>query len=338
MYRIDKEGVVQADDTPGKEPTADNVVKDMKAAASKQNSMVLKQVNLYGKQVVDKMIKDNIPPTPANYMIYFEKLLEDKPASQKQNISNILEIEKVEDFDYVLKIENNIHSGFAHIKTMMDSISQIYSKINTLRNITKTKREEIAKGSNKLALVSYDEDLQAISDLMTKQQKSLKDQYNKISEVIKTFNNESIFDKKFDVYNKKYLFKTIDSEKSNVENFGYESTLLALKIKKRSLENVRLTRDKELIIKTVGKMILKRSRRSDIIAHLDDGVFMIVLKHTTKEQAEKTIASIDHMIGFSNYIVDSESIDIEVEYALSKIIPNRSREQIIATALEGLPH
>ncbi|MCH9813895.1 MAG: hypothetical protein K0U47_08140 [Epsilonproteobacteria bacterium] len=338
MYRIDKEGVVQTDGTEGNELSLDSALKEIKPPTSQQNNMVLKQVNLYGKQVVDKMIKDNIPPTPANYAIYFEKLLEDKPVNQQQNISNILDTEKVEDFDYVMKIENNIYTGFGHIKTMMDSISQIYSKINTLRNITKTKREELAKGSNKLALVSYDEDLQAISELMTKQQKTLKEQYTNISEVIKSFNSESIFDKKFDVYNKKYLFKTIDSEKSNVDNFGYESMLLALKVKKSSLENVRLTRDKELISKTVGKMILKRSRRSDIIAHLDDGVFIIVLKHTTKEQAQKTIWSIDHMIGFSNYIVDSENIDIELDYALSKITPRKSREQIIAEALEGLSH
>ena len=339
MYSIDKEGIVKSDGTEGKQiNNKDNIIKDMSPASNKQNTIVLKQLNLHGKQVVDKMIKDNIPPTPANYTIYFEKIMEDKPLAQKQNISTVLELEEVEDFDYVLKIENNINEGFTNIKAMMDIISNVYTKINKLRTITKTRKEEIAKGSNKLSLVSYDEDLSAISEVLTKQQNTLKEQYNNMTAIIKNFNNESIFDKKYDVYNKKYLFKIIDSEKANIKNFGYESTLLALKVKKSALENVRLTRDKELIIKTVGKMILKRSRRSDTIAYLQDGVFIIILKHTDVEQAQKTIASIEHMISFSNYIVDSQTIDIELDFALSSINPDKTKEQIIAAALEKLPN
>ncbi len=339
MYSIDKAGVVKSDGTMGTSASGNTIVKDIHSDSSNQNSIVLKQVNLYGRQVVDKMIKENIPPTPANYAIYFEKLLEDKPLSQRQNINSVLELEEVEDFNYVLKIENNINEGFTQIKSMLDVISNVYTKINKLRTITKVRKEELTKGSNnKISLVAYEEDLEAITSVLTKQQGALKEQYTKMANVIKDFNNESIFDKKYDVYNKKYLFKTIDGEKANVKNFGYESTLLALRVKHSALSNVRLTRDKELIIKTVGKMILKRSRRSDVIAHLQDGIFILILKHTDMDQAQKTIASIEQMISFSNYIVDSQTIDIELDFAVSKIVPNKTREQIIANALEVLPN
>lgn len=338
MYSIGKDGVVKSDGSEGMTLEGDTVIKEMSDETIKHNNVVLKQVNLYGKQVVEKMIKDNIPPTPANFAIYYEKLLEDKPLNQRQNINSVLELEEVEDFDYVLKIENNINEGFAKIKAMMDTISNVYTKINKLRTITKQRKDEMTNGgSNKISLVSYEEDLEAITSVLTKQQSSLKTQYVNMSNVIKDFNNESIFDKKYDVYNKKYLFKTIEAEKANVNNFGYESTLLALSIKQSSLRNVRLTRDKELIIKTIGKMILKRSRRSDVIAHLQDGIFILVLKHTDMAQAEKTISSIEHMISFSNYIVDSETIDIKMNFALSKILSNKTKEQIIARALERLP-
>jgi len=259
--------------------------------------------------------------------------------SQRQNINSVLELEEVEDFNYVMKIENTINDGFVQIKSMLDVVSNVYTKLNKLRTITKARKEELSKGSNsKVSLLSYEEDLEAITSVLTKQQGALKEQYTKMASVIKDFNNESIFDKKYDVYNKKYLFKTIDSEKANVKNFGYESTILALRVKKSALSNVRLTRDKELIIKTVGKMILKRSRRSDVIAHFQDGIFILVLKHTDLEQAQKAISSIEQMISFSNYIVDSESIDIELDFAVSKILPNKTREQIIANALEELPN
>ena len=335
MYHIGKEGIVAED---GSENMSDGNVAVKTSATTNENSIVIKQVNLYGKQVVDRLIKDNIPPTPANFAIYYEKLLEDKPLSQRQNISNVLELEEVEDFDYVSRIEKNINDGFVQIKSMLDVVSNVYTKVNKLRSITKVRKDELAKGNNsKASLVSYEEDLSAVTALLTKQQSALKEQYNNIANVIKDFNNESIFDKKYNVYNKKYLLKTIDSEKSNVKNFGHESILLALNVKKSSLSGIRLNRDKELIIKTVGKMILKRSRRSDIITHLQDGIFILILKHTNLEQAQKTIESMEQMISFSNYIVDSESIDIELNFAVTKIVPNKTKEQIIASALEGLP-
>jgi hypothetical protein len=43
------------------------------------------------------------------------------------------------------------------------------------------------------------------------------------------------------------------------------------------------------------------------------------------------------MVSFSNYIVDSQSIDIKLDYAVSKILTDKTKEQIIATALDGLP-
>jgi len=338
VLSIDKDDKILAkDDSILSTDEVSSSDKPIADAAIRERNLFLKQINLHGKQVVDKMIKENIPPTPANFAIYYEKLLEDKPLSQKQNINTILELEEVEDFDYVSKIENNINEGFTNIKSMMEVISGVYTKINKLRAITKKRKDEIAKWSNNLALVAYDEDLAVITEVLAKQQTSLKEQYANVSAVIKKFSNESIFDSKYDVYNKKYLLKTINNEKNNVKNFGYESMLLAIKVKNKSLENVRLTRDKDLIIKTVGKMILKRSRRSDVIAHLQDGIFVLILKHTNEEQAQKTIESIENMISFSNYIVDSETIDIELDFALSRILPNKTKEQIIAVALEKLP-
>ncbi len=326
MYAIGKDGVIKSK------------TKKVVTSPDQQTTITFKQINLFGKQVIDKMIKGNVPPTPVNYSIYFEKLIDDKPQAQRKNITNILELEEVESYDHVSKLENSIQDSFAQVKTMMNSISSVYSKTNKLITITKEKRDELTKNSDKLALVSYDEDLQSISQDLAKHQKSIKDQYTNVASIIKNFNSESIFDKKYDVYNKKYLFTAIESEKKSIKNFKHSSMLLALQINSNSLNSIRLARDKELITKTVGKMILKRSRRNDIIAHFEDGVFMILLKHTDEEHANITIDRIDNMISLSNYIVDSQSIEIELNFALSKIIPNKTKEQIVALALDKLPN
>ncbi len=300
------------------------------------NDATFKQMGLFSKQVIDKLIREKIPTTPENYAIYFEKLLEEKPASQRKNISTVLEAEEIHENTYVARIEHNVKDSFKQIKDILDTVSTMYNKINKLKVLTKTKKSELLKGSGQVALVAYEESLDETIEALQKQQTLLKERYADVSKNIKNFYQASIYDPKYDVYNKNYLLKLLDSEKTNVSNFNHESTVLVFKIKEESLSKIRLLRDKELITKTVANMIIKRSRRSDIIAHLGSNVFVIILKHTNQEQAQKVIENINNLIELSNYIVDSESIEISLEFGMARIAPNQTKEQIIALAMDNL--
>ncbi len=329
LYGIDKEGsvVTKMDQKP---------VQKTKQTTLQKDSGTIRQVGSFGKQIVDQLIKDNIPATPENYAIYFEKMLEEKPLRQRQTIQKIVEAESLEGEIYAAHIENNIKESFKQIKTILETVSNMYNKIAKLKSLTRQKKEELANGAGKIALVSYEESLEETVHALEQQQKSIKAHYGEIAENIKYFHANSIFDPKYDVYNRNHLFKAIETEKKNIGTFGYESCLLAFKVDDAALAQVKQPKDRELVIKNIARMILRRSRRSDIVAHLGNDVFIILLKHTKLEQAERVIESIDQMIGYTNFIVDSQNIEISLEYAADKIVTNQTREQMLSALLNQL--
>ena len=330
MYCIDQEG-----DVIDKSEKKASLQHAKDAQPAKDNKMI-RQVSTFSKQVVEKMSQANIPATPENFAIYFDKLLEEKPLKQKQAIQKVLEAETLEKNIYVAHVENDIKESFRQIKVILETVSGMYTKINKLKTLTKNKLQELANGSGQIALVAYEEQLEEIVQSLDGQQKTIKEHYGTIAEKIKAFHANSIFDPKYDVYNKNFLFKTIESEKKNVSTFGYESSLVAFKVKRKTLELIKSQKDKELVIKNIAAMILKRSRRSDIVAHLGNNIFVITLRHTSLEQADKAIESIDTLIQNTNYIVDSQQIEIELEYSRGKIVPNQTRDQILSALISPL--
>ncbi len=302
----------------------------------KRNALVLKQLNLFSKQTFDRMQKEGIPPTPENYRIYFDKVLETKPLTQQQNIHSLVSLDETGGAEYIARIEQDIHEVFTLVRGMMDTIGTLYSKTNTIKKITQQKKVEISQNPSKVTLLSYEEDLTTMVEIFDTQMSKLKKQYTQLTKIAKELNDQSIFDKKYGVYNKKYLLKTIGNEVSNVNTMGYQSTILGIRVDNDSLKRIRLQRDRDMIVKTIAKMILKRSRRSDVVTHYEENIFMIVLKHTDLENAKIAVERIEEMIELSNFIVDSESIDVKLHFALQQIVPNRTKEELLTRVLDKL--
>ncbi len=309
---------------------------------SKQNvaltddAAITKQINLFSKQVVEKMAKDKIPATPENYAIYFEKLLDEKPLKQRREIQKILSTEALKENIYVAQVENDIKESFRKIKTILETVSSMYSKVNQLRSFTKQKKESLAKGSGKVTLLAYEEMLDDVVKTLEKKQLTIKEKYSQVQESIKTFHQNSVFDTKYDVYNKNFLFKAIETEKKNIATFGHESTLLAFKVSPASLQVLQSQKDKDIVIKNIATMILKRSRRSDVVAHMGNDIFVILLKHTTFKQTENVINSIDTLIENTNFIINSQQIEIYLEYAVTKILINTTKDQMLSELINKL--
>ncbi len=312
--------------------------KELSEEKKKQHNIILKQLNLFSKQTFDRMQKEGVPPTPENYRIYFDKILETKPLTQQQNIHTLLALDETKEAGYIAKIERDIHDAFALMRGMMETIGTLYTKTNTIKKITEQKKREMAQNPSKVTLLSYEEDLDAMIKIFDKQMGILKKQYSGMTEIAKNFNNQSIFDKKYDVYNKKYLLKMLETEIGHVNTLGYQSTILGIKVDPDSLKGIRLQRDRDMIVKTIAKMILKRSKRSDIVAHYEDTIFLIVLRHTDLENAKIAVERIQEMIELSNFIVDSESIEVKLDFGLLQIVPNRTKEELISRILDKLKH
>lgn len=318
---------------------ADEVEVDDDKLKELEQKKKLKQLNIFSKQVTDRLIKDNIPPTPANFTIYFEKLLEDKTPTQKESIDKILDLNSSEyeiEKEYMSKTDSFLKENFDKTKKLMDGVNEIYSKVNKIKSAIKSKSVELTKNPTKANVLSFEKSISSMISSLQQSQESLKENYIGISALMKSFNKESIFDKKYGVYNKKYLFDSIETELSNLKNFHYKGVIISFKVKDDILKSIKLQMDRDLIIKTVVSIVLERSRRSDIIAHFDDGMFILLLKHTDTNQAQKAIKSIQELISFSNFFIDSKNIKVQFDYCIKEIDTTFSAEILVGTAIEGL--
>jgi len=309
-----------------------------KVKSEKQNKQdgILKDLNLLSKQVVGKLNKDDVPPTPENYKIYFDAQLETKTEEQRKNIGEILELESDLEADHTVLLERDIQNAFIYIKSMTESIAKAYTKISHMKKITIEKEREIEVNPSRLALVAYEEDLEVLETILEKELQQIKSRYNSIAELIRHFNQNSIFDKKYGIYNKKYMIKTLEAVLKSIESFDHDNTLLSIKIKPESLYNVQHQKDKALINITLAKLLLKRSRRSDVVGHYEDGIFIILLKHTNLDHAQIAIERITKMIASSNFIVDSNSVDVKLSFGVSAITKSKTKEVILIEAIDSL--
>ena len=55
-----------------------------------KNKTVENELEKFSSYVLKILFKENIPPLPDNYQIYFEKLLENKPLPFKKRIGDLL--------------------------------------------------------------------------------------------------------------------------------------------------------------------------------------------------------------------------------------------------------
>ncbi len=79
--------------------------------------------------------------------------------------------------------------------------------------------------------------------------------------------------------------------------------------------------------------MLKTSRRTDIVAHLNEGIFAMLLKHTDRIGAGKTIERLSDIISNSAIFLEGEEINIEISAGIVEIISNEDVEKLIVNAM-----
>ena len=165
-------------------------------------------LELFAKEVMEALIADNLPPTPYNYSVYFDKLLEDKSASLRKEISAILEFEDSSDTEKSLQLEHNVKQGFNSIKNILHVSATLYKNSVLMRKLlAKRKNELTEKGADQAINVIYaiENDVDKLNKIFKKQIDVMKSNYDETKSIVETVENETIFDNQYGVYNKRYL-------------------------------------------------------------------------------------------------------------------------------------
>jgi len=297
-------------------------------------------LEIFAKEVLNSLIADNLPPTPNNFALYFDRILEDKSDSLRRQIGSILELEESNEDEQNVALEKTLKQGFSSVKSILQLSSTLYKNMTLMDKILDKRKEEI-KNTPSLAvandlLTSLSGDVGKLGSILKKQVSHMKSLYNETATIVRQVENETIFDDQFGVYNKRYLISKLTQESHMMVEFHHKSSLILVSLSSATLSQITNDKAKQLMVRTVARLLLKTSRRSDTVAHYGDGVFAMMLKHTDIESAKRAADRLYELVSSTNFFLGEQEIILRIAIGVAEINPIHSVEHLLSGTLDAM--
>ncbi|MDD5401090.1 MAG: GGDEF domain-containing protein [Sulfurimonas sp.] len=298
------------------------------------------ELDAYSKEVLSALMKDSLPPTPNNFSLYFDRLLEDKSQNTRNHIVSILELEDNNEDENSIILEQSLKQGFSSIKNILGVTANIYKNMSLMTKILEKRKQELEESSDshktRDVAASLESDILKLGAILKKQSSSMKTMYDDTAKIIKNVENETIFDNQYGVYNKRYLMAKIEQEIELISKFKHKSSLIMIELSRELRKNVNNEKAVMLMTRTIARLLLKTSRRSDIVAHYGNGVFAMLLKHTDIENAKRASERLCDLVSNSNFFLADREIQLKISIGITDITENHSVEEIIVSSMNGI--
>lgn len=297
-------------------------------------------LEIFAKEVLNALIADNLPPTPNNFGLYFDRILEDKSESLRRQIGSILELEEDNHDESSIELEKILKQGFSSVKSILQLSATLYKNISLMEKILEKRQSELKEipsvsGANDL-MASLGDDVSKLSTILKKQVSHMKTIYDETATIVKQVENETIFDNQFGVYNKRFLLTKLEQELHLIDEFKHKSSLITVRLTKATGEIVQSEKAQHLMVRTVARLLLKTSRRSDTVAHYGGGVFVMMLKHTDIESAKRASERLFDLVSSSNFFISEHEIQLRIAIGVAELSSSRSVDQTLVCTLEAM--
>lgn len=297
-------------------------------------------LEIFAKEVLSALISDNLPPTPNNFALYFDRILEVKSESLRRQIGSVLELEEGNDDEQSIELEKILKKGFSSVKSILQLSATLYKNMSLMEKILDKRKDELKtapslSGANEL-IASLSGDVGKLGGILKKQVSHMKTIYEETATIIKQVEHETIFDNQYGVYNKRYLITKLEQERHLIEEFKHKSSLVTVELSKSTAQSIQSEKAHQLMIRTVARLLLKTSRRSDIVAHYGDGIFAMVLKHTDIESAKRASDRLYELVASSNFFIAEQEIHLCIAIGISEVDPTRSIEHTLVCTLDAM--
>jgi diguanylate cyclase len=297
-------------------------------------------LEIFAKEVLNALVSDNLPPTPNNFTLYFDRILEDKSESLRRQIGSILELEEDNHEDTSIELERTLKQGFSSVKSILQLSATLYKNISLMEKILEKRQSEMkdvnSTGGATDILNSLGDDVGKLSSILKKQVSHMRTIYDETANIVKKVENETIFDNQYGVYNKRFLITKLEQERHLIDEFKHKSSLISVRLAKSAGEEIQSEKAQQLMVRTVARLLLKTSRRSDIVAHYGGGVFAMVLKHTDIESAKRASERLFDLVSSSNFFIAEQEIQLRIAIGVTELNAATSVDQTLIGTLEAM--
>ena len=297
-------------------------------------------LEIFSKEVLSALISDNLPPTPNNFALYFDRILEEKSESLRRQIGSILEFEEDDQSEKSIALEKTLKQGFSSVKSILQLSATLYKNISLMEKILEKRSEEIKTipsltGANDL-IASLSGDISKLSGILKKQVTHMKTIYEETATIVKQVENETIFDNQYGVYNKRYLIAKLEQERNLIDEFKHKSSLIFVRLSQETVNIMQSEKAQHLMVRTVARLLLKTSRRSDIVAHFGEGIFAMVLKHTDIESAKRASERLYDLVASSNFFLAEQEIQLRIAIGVAELKASSGVDQTLVCTLNAM--
>lgn len=294
----------------------------------------------YSREVLSSLIKDGLPPTPNNFSLYFDRHLEDKSQDARKQIASILELEENNENEHNMTLEQSLKSGFSSIRDILGVTANLYKNMNLMTKILEKRKEEFkvsSSANDSLSITaSLESDISKLNSILKKQSVNIKSMYDNTADIIKTVESETIFDNQFGVYNKRYLIAKIEQESTLIQKLNHKSSLIMIELSRDLRSSITNEKAILLMTKTIARLLLKTSRRSDMVAHYGNGVFAMLLKHTDINSAKKASERLCELVSSSNFFLGDHEVQLKISIGITDITENCSAQEIVVSSMDAM--
>ena len=293
----------------------------------------------YGAQIIRTLSANGIAPTPYNYRIYFEKLLEDKTQQFKDNATQFISLDLTPTERQAL-LEDKVLRAKNHMVNTLQQVGTAYKNLQLLQNILKKHESEISTTNNAIALQNiitvFEKELKSLGETTKVQLQNIKVSYDRSMQAIESIANNIICDEKYGLYNRNFLDIRLLAELESIHAENYKSSLILIQITK-SLAR-RITSDKSFILinRAISKILQKIANKSDVLAYCGSEVFGILLSHSDREAAKRFANRLIEKVSTTNIFLGEEEISLSVCTGIAEINESSESKDVFKNALEAL--
>lgn len=300
-----------------------------------EESLPETNIENFSVEVFKTLLGKQIAPLPLNYQVYFESLLNTKDVEFQRKIHELMESadDHIDD-ERNIAFEKSIHSAFSNITNIMRHTATIYKNLAIMNDIEKKWTEELVDKHPYHKYIQDTEEVQHQIDIKINQ---LKIMYQQCKKILEDIHANSIYDAKFNTYNKRYFIYLVQSELKQVVKFSHISTITMMSLPlgvTRYLQNDQTTA--LIVMKTVAKLLLKTSRRSDLIGYVGNGIFGMLLKHSDLFSTQKASDRLIDLMKNTNVFLDKREIRLDLNIGIAKLKADRSAEESLNGAITAL--
>ncbi len=298
------------------------------------------EMEVYAKEVLTTLINDNLPPTPNNFSLYFDRLMEEKSENLRKQITGILELEDDNDAEKTIALEKNLKQGFSSIKNLLQVSASLYKNMALMSKILEKRKAELGNNPNEQmvrnVINGLEDDVNKLNSILKKQIDQMKGHYDQTAEMVKSVDQDTIFDNRYGVYNKRYMLQKLEQEISLVKEFKHQSSLIMIELSKSLVADIDNEKAVVLMIRTIARLLMKTSRRSDLVAHYGNGVFAMILKHTDLPSAQKASERLCDLVASSNFFLAEREINLRISVGIKGIMPSQGVEEQVIHAIDAM--